>query len=34
VQLTNMTNMVYQEIPNVALPKRGVLGGVEIVLFR
>ena len=34
VQLTNMTNTVYQEIPNVALPKRGVLGGVEIVLFR
>jgi iron complex outermembrane receptor protein len=34
IQFTNMTNTVYQEIPNVPLPKRGVLGGVEIVLFR
>ena len=34
LQLTNLTSTVYQEIPNVPLPKRGVVGGVEIVLFR
>ncbi len=34
LQLTNITSSVYQEIPGVALPKRGVLGGLEVVLFR
>jgi iron complex outermembrane recepter protein len=31
VQFTNLTSTVYQEIPGVILPKRGVLGGVELV---
>jgi vitamin B12 transporter len=31
LQLTNLTSTVYQEIPSVALPKRGVMGGVEFV---
>jgi iron complex outermembrane receptor protein len=34
LQLTNVTSTVYQEIPGVDLPKRGVLGGVELRLFR
>ncbi len=34
VQLTNLTNTSYQEIPAVPLPGRGVLGGIEFVLFR
>jgi hypothetical protein len=33
LQLTNITSTVYQEIPGVALPTRGVLGGLEIVLY-
>jgi len=32
VQLTNMTNTMYQEIPGVPLPGRGALGGLEFVL--
>jgi iron complex outermembrane receptor protein len=31
VQLTNITSTVYEEIPGVAMPKRGVLGGFEFV---
>jgi iron complex outermembrane receptor protein len=33
VQFTNLTSTVYQEIPGVALPKFGVLGGVEWRLY-
>jgi outer membrane receptor protein involved in Fe transport len=33
LQLTNITSTVYEEIPNVAMPKRGVMGGLELVLF-
>jgi iron complex outermembrane receptor protein len=32
LQLTNITNTVYQEIPAVAMPTRGILGGLEIVV--
>jgi iron complex outermembrane receptor protein len=32
LQLTNLTNTVYQEIAGVAMPKRSVLGGIEIRL--
>jgi iron complex outermembrane receptor protein len=32
VRLTNITSTVYQEITGVALPRRGVVGGIEIVL--
>jgi iron complex outermembrane receptor protein len=34
VRLTNLTNTVYEEIPAVSMPKRGVLGGLEVVLSR
>jgi len=30
LQITNITSTVYQEIPGVDLPKRGVLGGIEL----
>jgi len=33
LQLTNITSTVYQDIPLVAEPKRGVVGGVELYLF-
>lgn len=33
LQLTNITSTVYQEIPLVAMPKRGVVGGVELYVF-
>jgi iron complex outermembrane receptor protein len=33
LQFTNLTNAVYQEIQGVPMPKRGVLGGVEIAVF-
>ncbi len=33
LQLTNITSTVYQDIPLVAEPKRGVIGGVELYLF-
>jgi len=33
LQLTNITSTVYQDLPGVALPKRGVLGGLELDLF-
>jgi iron complex outermembrane receptor protein len=32
LQLTNLTNTVYEEIPAVAMPSRGVVGGIEWVL--
>ena len=32
-QLTNLTNTVYEEIPTIAMPGRGVIGGVEFALF-
>ena len=31
IQLTNLTSTVYEEIPNIAMPKRGVVGGFEFV---
>jgi iron complex outermembrane receptor protein len=33
LQLTNITSTVYQDIPLVAMPKRGVIGGVELYVF-
>jgi len=33
VELTNITNTVYQDIPLIAMPKRGVIGGVELYVF-
>jgi iron complex outermembrane recepter protein len=33
LQLTNITNTVYQDIPLIAEPKRGIVGGVELYLF-
>jgi iron complex outermembrane receptor protein len=33
LQLTNITSTVYQDIPLVATPKRGVVGGVELYVF-
>jgi iron complex outermembrane receptor protein len=33
LQLTNITSTVYQDIPLVAMPKRGVVGGVELYVF-
>jgi iron complex outermembrane receptor protein len=32
LQLTNITDTVYQEVAGVAMPKRAVLGGVEFRL--
>ena len=32
LQLTNLTNTGYEEIPAVAMPSRGVMGGIEWVL--
>jgi iron complex outermembrane receptor protein len=32
LQLTNISNTMYQEIPSVPLPGRGVLGGIEVLL--
>lgn len=32
LQLTNITNTVYQEVAGVAMPKRAVLGGIEFRL--
>ena len=32
LQLTNLTNTVYQEIPAIVMPSRGIVGGLEIVL--
>lgn len=33
LQLTNLTNTVYQDIPGVALPTRSVIGGAEFYLW-
>jgi iron complex outermembrane receptor protein len=33
VQFSNLGNSVYEEIPGVPMPGRGVMGGVELVLF-
>ena len=33
LQFTNLTNTVYEEIHGVSMPKRGVVGGVEIAVF-
>lgn len=33
LQVTNLTGTVYQEIPGVVMPKRGVIGGVEWKLW-
>jgi iron complex outermembrane receptor protein len=33
LQLTNLTDTFYQEILGVSMPGRGVVGGVEVVLF-
>jgi iron complex outermembrane receptor protein len=33
LQFTNLTSTVYEEIQGVAMPKRGVVGGVEIRVF-
>jgi outer membrane receptor protein involved in Fe transport len=33
LQLTNITSTVYQEVPLIAMPKRGVIGGVELWVF-
>jgi iron complex outermembrane receptor protein len=32
LQLTNLTNADYQEILAVAMPSRGIVGGIEFVL--
>ena len=34
VQLTNLTSTSYQEIFGVAMPGRGIVGGVELTVFR
>jgi iron complex outermembrane receptor protein len=34
LQLTNLTNTIYEEIPAIAMPSRGVVGGIEWVLAR
>ncbi len=33
MQLSNLGGAVYEEIPGVPLPGRGILGGIELVLF-
>ena len=33
LQFSNLTSTVYEEIQGVRMPKRGVVGGVEIVVF-
>ncbi len=33
LQLTNITDTIYQDLPLVAMPKRGVIGGVEMYVF-
>jgi iron complex outermembrane receptor protein len=32
LQLTNLTNTIYEEIPAIEMPSRGVVGGIEWVL--
>ena len=33
LQFTNLTSTGYEEILGVAMPKRGVVGGVEVAIF-
>jgi iron complex outermembrane receptor protein len=33
VQLTNLSGTRYEEIPGVAMPGRGMIGGIEIAVF-
>jgi iron complex outermembrane recepter protein len=33
LQLTNITSTVFEEIPQVAMPKFGIVGGLELYLF-
>jgi iron complex outermembrane receptor protein len=33
VQLSNITSTAYQEIPGVAMPGRGIVAGLEVVLY-
>ncbi len=33
LQLTNITSTVYQDIPLIAEPKRGIVGGLELYVF-
>lgn len=33
LQLSNITSTEYQEIPNIVMPKRGIIGGVEFVFY-
>lgn len=33
LQLTNLTSSVYEEIPGVVMPKRGVVGGIELRMW-
>jgi iron complex outermembrane receptor protein len=33
LQLTNMSNASYEEILHVPTPGRGVVGGIEVVVF-
>ena len=32
LQLTNITDTIYQEVLGVPMPRRGVIGGMEIVM--
>ena len=33
LQFSNLTSTVYEEIQGVRMPKRGIVGGVEIAVF-
>jgi iron complex outermembrane recepter protein len=33
LQFTNLTSTIYEEIPGVIMPKRGIIGGVELRLY-
>jgi iron complex outermembrane receptor protein len=33
LQFSNITSTVYQDLPGIAMPKRGVMGGLELYLF-
>lgn len=34
LQLSNLSNTIYQEVQGVSMPKRSVIGGVEIAVFK
>lgn len=34
LQFTNLTSTVYQDLPGIATPKRGVIGGIALDFFR